>query len=407
MDALDLERQKIYWFDLLENLLVAREEVYPLRDKTYLNLNSAIDDFTHWLINQCTYSLSNEDRIRAGKINELTWSPVFVSGTMKSGTSMMIQLLDGHNNLIVMPGDSHYMNNRMRLSPSNYESIALYWMRRLINPTGQRPFWFLGKEIMQYKRFVDFLMFFITPSLPHTQSGDIFVCVVKAVTATIKNKEAITQLRYWVEKTPNNEMFFDELTCLHSAAKFIHIVRDPLVNVSSLKKLARYRGYRFSSLRTIYYINQSLSRAELNMKKKRDCYFLLRYEDVVHDPKVEMQKVVDFLNIKFSDRLLIPTENSVPAKANSMYKENRIEGKIVDQSKNLRWKTELTRLEKTVVINGCMEKARRYGYIWEKNVDIKRYTNFLIQLGITIIQYPVDVVKKLKKIFNTGFTKKS
>ena len=58
-----------------------------------------------------------------------------------------------------------------------------------------------------------------------------FIAVVSAMYSTAAREN---QTRYWVEKTPGNEEYFDSILDRFPNAKFIHIIRDPLDNLVSL-----------------------------------------------------------------------------------------------------------------------------------------------------------------------------
>ena len=45
---------------------------------------------------------------------QLINSPLFICGTMKSGSTMLVELLDSHPNLVVLPGDTHFISSIKR-----------------------------------------------------------------------------------------------------------------------------------------------------------------------------------------------------------------------------------------------------------------------------------------------------
>ncbi|NIO21106.1 MAG: hypothetical protein GTN76_10290, partial [Candidatus Aenigmarchaeota archaeon] len=134
------------------------------------------------------------------------------------------QLLDGHPNLYVMPGDSNYIR-RFYGKKWKYHSLALYWIKRLVNPLGQKPFWLLGKDPEKYKEFILSLKHFVE------KGKEPFIAVVSAMYATAGKEN---QTRYWVEKTPGNEEHADSILERFPNVKFIHIIRNPLENLVSL-----------------------------------------------------------------------------------------------------------------------------------------------------------------------------
>ena len=94
------------YIDNLDSLLKIRFNKYPIQDEDAAKLQNAIKEFVDYLLNNI-----DTNSIRSFKEDDLEGlgflsNPVFVCGSQKSGTSLLTQLLDGHDDLIVMPGDS-------------------------------------------------------------------------------------------------------------------------------------------------------------------------------------------------------------------------------------------------------------------------------------------------------------
>lgn len=102
---------------------------------------------------------------------------------------------------------------------------------------------------------------------------------------------------------------------------------------------------------------------------------IVKYEDLVSNTKDEMNKICKFLNLKYQKNLIIPTENSELGIANSMYSESRVLGTVINQSRNLRWKKELTEKEKKYIISILYNDAIRMGYIEWYMDYINKYKN--------------------------------
>ena len=94
-------------------------------------------------------------------------------------------------------------------------------------------------------------------------------------------------------------------------------------------------------------------------------YKVIRYEDLTADTAAVMKEIALFLNICWDDCLLIPTVNSQPAKANTMYKEHQVTGRV-RRSVEGKWHGELNADEKRVVCS-LLPEAKTLGYIWDKN----------------------------------------
>jgi hypothetical protein len=253
----------------------------------------------------------------------------------------------------------------------------------MINPTGQSPFWFLGRDEENYKKFLLYLFFFSA-----VEKKSCFASVVSSVFAVNPNRPE--DPLYFLEKTPNNENSAERLLADFPKAKFIHVIRDPLSNIASLKKLFKFRRWKFSALFLVLYIKNSWTKAEKNQEKfGKNTYFVLKYEELLKNCPAEMEKICWFLDIKYDENLCVPTTNRVPAKANSMYKSERISGEIV-KHKVRKWETELTDMEKNIIVSALSSDAASFGYDWNGD-DAKKYFKpvyaFLFRLLYSVYRF--------------------
>ncbi|MFQ5422156.1 MAG: sulfotransferase, partial [Anaerolineae bacterium] len=87
--------------------------------------------------------------------------PIFLCGYLKSGTTLLTALLDAHPALVVLPGDTNLLHLLRRFTPLPRpqldEAWGAHWLKRLVNPTGQPPFWLLGQDGRAYADFLGWL----------------------------------------------------------------------------------------------------------------------------------------------------------------------------------------------------------------------------------------------------------
>jgi hypothetical protein len=344
----------------ISDLLAKRAAMYPVRDKiVFPQLIEVIEEFTTYLIQTTDFEGFQPEPERLTEIEQFIDNPVFICGAMKSGTTLLTQLLDNHPQLLVMPADSHYINFFNKWKRTQFVDIAAYWMQRIINPSGKEPFWFLGDQIPVLQTFLKYLNFFLL----HT-NREVFLCVVMAIYAA--NPRRSHQIRYWVEKTPQNELHLPLLLEKHPHARFIHIIRDPLTNIASLKKLAQYRGQEnFLTYGVSCSFRKLLQTARNNQRRLRvSQYHLVKYETLTSLPYETIVNICEFLGVSFHENLLTPTENGRVGVANSMYQESRVQGKILDQSKNTRFLQELSKTEVKEIVKNLYFEALDFGYEW-------------------------------------------
>ncbi len=375
----------------ISDLLKKRAAVYPVRDEVFVQLCKAIEGFTESLLKTMSFERFQPEKGLLSETERFAEHPIFICGSMKSGTTLLCQLLDNHPNLLVMPWDSHYTKHIKKWKRTQFPDISAYWLHTLINPSGKEPFWFLGKERTVFETFLQYLHYFLT----HTQR-DIFVCGVLAIYAANRNRLRSHHIKYWVEKTPHNELKAPMLHARFPHSIFIHILRDPLTNIPSLMRLSRIRNWGRTPGKYAHSIKKLFRAARYNQKViGKNKYHIIRYEDLVSKPKQTLTGICEILNIPFDETLLVPTENGRPGISNSMYIESRVEGQILDQSRNERYKKELSEEELKDIVAILYPDAITLGYDWNRD-DIVRYKRtFLQQNRIRLLSYLKRRLRKL------------
>jgi len=339
-----------------------------VRDEIFVQLCKAIEGFTEYLLKTTVFERFQPEKDLLSETERFAEHPIFICGSMKSGTTLLCQLLDNHPDLFVMPWDSHYVKHKDRWNRTQFSEISKHWLHIIINPSGKEPFWFLGKERTVFETFLQYLHYFLT----HSQR-DIFLCGVLALYAANRNHLRSHHIKYWVEKTPHNELSAVMLNNRFPHSLFLHLIRDPLPNIASLMKLSQIRNWGRTPKKYAYSLKK-LFRAAYNNQKiiGRDKYHLIRYEDIITKSEQTLAIICDALHIPFDDILLIPTENGRLGTSNSMYEEFRIQGQILDQSKNKRYKEELSEKELQDIVTLLYADAINFGYNWNQQ-DILRY----------------------------------
>jgi hypothetical protein len=289
--------------------------------------------------------------------------PIFICGEMKSGTTLLAQLLDGHPGLVVMPGDSHLLADSHKghtPAPGREAEWRAYWLHRIVNPTGQRPFWLFGEADAPYIEFLNYLDAWLAELPPGPRTG--FLAAVAAYYCANPNRPE--EPRAWVEKTPGNELRLDVALSLASGARFVHILRDGRENLSSLKTLYRHRGWPWHGRAAVEGLARSLRQGLANQAALgAETYRLLRYEDLLAEPVPQMRALAEFLGIPYRGSLIQPTQNGAPARANSMYAEDQTLGEVLS-SRRPRWQATLDAEEQDALLAHYYPAAAAAGYHW-------------------------------------------
>jgi hypothetical protein len=345
----------------LDIALEARAETWPKRDETYHKLMNSLQDFTEDLKNNAKPNSVSPENMNY--FSEQTEDPVFIFGNMKSGTSLLLYLLDGHSSLLTLPVDSHVMkhHNATAMKPSkvSIDETRNRWIRKLVSPTGYAPYLLLGKNRSRYQKFTDAYEW-ATQNLVDEAPFSLFKAACAAFAMAYPHKLSNNGFRV-VEKTPENERFFSQISRNFLNASYIHVLRNPIDNAASMKKLS---GEAFNIRHVAHSINTGLELA-LENSTSGDNYMLLKYEDLVNSPEASMKKVTKHIEIRFTKTLLTPTALKIENQSNSMFPSRRVSGEIYSETKEARdnrINDTLTAQEISTVIEICKENAKKLGY---------------------------------------------
>lgn len=272
-----------------------------------------------------------KDQVKSGF--NLAQGPVFICGVHRSGTTLVRNLLDGHNKLSVLPSEGTFYTNlehKLKTLPKNYRAafLGMEWLRRLANPINQPPYWLLGRSTIENSPYVDFARYLIAwwnevlhdgcTQWPHT-------AVLLAYASCFNDKAEL-----WVDKTPVNERFLNRIWQEMPAAKIIVPVRNPVAVLSSRKKMESGLNLRQALLDLRMSFKVAVEQSEANNPK----FFLVRYEQLSGEPVATMQKLAAFLDIEYSEILNTPTVAGMPAGANSSFKQDAAPGQILKQNEH-------------------------------------------------------------------------
>jgi hypothetical protein len=269
-------------------------------------------------------------------------SPVFICGYPKSGTTLLLALMDSHPDLLVFPEETKFFRNIVgrpeRCNPNyvlEHTGVRAFGFDQVRWPSGYRDYSAIDFEA--YQRCLN----------QHWANCDkVEPCLLESVISCFGQLTGQAQKLYWVEKTPLNENYLNKAVNWWSDLRAIYIIRDPRDNYCSYQKTRQQRRQasevRFheaekedhpsdlekrkpSIPRTlvpdefIAYWFESLNNWERFAVCHPDKSLLIRYEDLVRFPRQAMERVCSFLRISWDEVLLQPTRNGVFWSGNSMH----------------------------------------------------------------------------------------
>jgi hypothetical protein len=291
---------------------------------------------------------------------------LFLGGCPKSGTTLLLSLLDSHPRLVALPEETFYLHDGSRYAALGSNEVKLH---RLLEKTNLRLLaqgWFeplrecRSADARDYsgfdhRRFIALAKEFIRQ--PWIDDSLLLSEVVRAYAIALG-----ADWRHcvrWIEKTTDNELFRDVLQRLYPDAKLIQLVRDPRAVFASRKqRLMNGAGSYTKAHRLVRQWNRCACQIP-RLRGKPDKFLTVRYEDLVTKPKIVLREVCKFAGLDFVPGLLKPTRAGKDWLGNSAFQEgfNGIDAAPVDQ-----WKAHLTEQEVWWVEFHCRHGMELAGY---------------------------------------------
>ncbi len=284
----------------------------------------------------------------------------FIAGAAKSGTTLLVSLLDSHPELLVMPQDTAYFptvltkyRDRGRRGQFDYLTRES-WTNVLFGFQAMR-----GRQ--DYAGFPKqkFLEIFENTAFnPANQDRDLLVLMMEAYAQIVG--VPLDRVRRWVEKTPANRNYVPEIFSRFPKAKLLLTMRDPRALLSAQIALEHTRNTRRFS---VYYVVahwRAAAKLARKIRNKEIPGLVVGYENLALEPKESMQKVCDYLEISFDPEIVLN-----PTKAGRSWAGNSAAGTRfaeISTAPVTRWKNDLHEDEIGWVESHCRELMQEFGY---------------------------------------------
>jgi hypothetical protein len=284
----------------------------------------------------------------------------FIAGQAKSGTTLLVSLLDGHPELIVFPQETAYFptvltkygkaGRRAQFDYLTKESFAKILF-------GGQARW--GKH--DYKDFPQqkFLETFEQAAFdPKNAERDLLVLMIESYAQTLGL--SLDRVKRWVEKTPANRNYIASIFARFPGARLLVTMRDPRAILAAQIALERTRQRGTFS---VYYVIahwRVAARLATRVRRGELSGIVVPYEQVVKSPATMMEQICQYLEIAFDPKVLLQ-----PTKVGQLWSGNsaasvafsRISAEPVS-----RWERELTEEEVGWVEWHCADLMPEFGY---------------------------------------------
>ena len=288
--------------------------------------------------------------------------PIFICGNKKSGTSLLLALLDGHPQLAVYPEETVFFRDylprvadwhdeqRLALAKRSLVKVLPYSCASVSDAAGPEsedvPYLAYGMMCREYDK--------ILAGRTVLHDGDLLAACVAAY-ARVYGTDG-DDMRGWVEKTPWNEYYADLIFKWWPMARCLHIVRDPRDNFLAIER--KHPGTPVMDFCRNW--SRSLATGEKNQRRYgKDAYMILTYEELAMRPDTTLAKVREFLGVMDSEALRVPTLGGVPWGGNSMF-DGEFDG--ISTKPVGRWKKVLADEDRRAIEAFCRAGMSRMGY---------------------------------------------
>ncbi|MBT8400278.1 MAG: sulfotransferase [Rhodothermia bacterium] len=266
------------------------------------------------------------------------WQYLFIAGASRSGTTLLMNLLDGHPDLVVFPMEHRVFPGFFRTPPENRPAYfhgsfiedraagqqSILASKALHDKYRERMERELGIDFfldVDHEKFLETYRKTLGPSQPTLRAvlDSLMVALLSSSRAVPKTADSF---RYAVFKDPFTTEFFAQETAKElPKSRFIHIIRNPYARYCSVKRrnirTARLTQRRF--VKRVYYRDFVTGLAEESIASLgsaidnrdsigEDRYRLILFEDLVAEPDSVMRAACAWLEVPFHDNLTSPSK---------------------------------------------------------------------------------------------------
>lgn len=284
----------------------------------------------------------------------------FIAGQAKSGTTLLVALLDSHPELLVLPEETAYFPTVLtKYAPRGRRAQFDYLTKQsLSNVLFGGPCKWGKRSYATFPRKKFFQTFERAAFDPANAQEDLLVLMVKAYAATLER--SLDTITRWVEKTPANRNHVNTVLSRFPHAKILVTLRDPRAILAAQIALEKTRQTgRFST----YYVIAHWRVAAKLARRVRDAEvpgLVVQYERLVSEPASTMEEVCGYVGIEFDpDTVLTPTKVGRFWSGNSAA---RINFSQISTEPVTRWERELSQDEIGWIEWHCRDLMPEFGY---------------------------------------------
>jgi hypothetical protein len=284
----------------------------------------------------------------------------FIAGPAKSGTTLLVALLDSHPELLVFPQETAYFPTVLtKYAPRGRRAQFDYLTRQSLSNVlfGGPPKW--GKH--EYVDFPQrkFLETFERAAFdPANAEKDLLVLMIESYAAV--RGIPLDRVKRWVEKTPANRNYIRAIFARFPHAKLLVTLRDPRAILGAQIALEKTRKTaRFS----VYYVIahwRVAAKLARRVRNREISGAVVQFEHLAREPADAMKEVCQYLEVTFDpNTVLMPTKAGRHWSGNSAA---RVGFSQISTEPVTRWEHELSEDEIGWIEWHCRDLMPEFGY---------------------------------------------
>ena len=316
----------------------------------------------------------------------------FIIGSGRSGSTLLMMLLNNSNGLIATPELKHivYLQSKHPKNNgiANREEIEKFLMEAKQSATNPLNHFDLECVMEELKEF----------SYQHYSE------LSKKMHLSLHQKNT-KEVRAIFDKNNLYSFYIKNLIELFPNAKFCICIRDYRAFVASNLKSQHAFKEKKSAAFFAHVWNKYNRECQHWMKKHPEKFHVLKYESFVQNPEISLKELLSFYGVNYDPNCFQYTKKIQPII--DQYKENdtidpRILKKIEDLAKPIHasaidnWKLKLTSKEQRKVEAICRDFAQQFGYTQE--LEISRMQKLWIHITSSLLKWRVDLFFQLNSI---------
>ena len=271
----------------------------------------------------------------------------FIVGTSRSGSTLLQSMLSSHSE-IVIPPESHFFHSSEELTQKHaYSKDKSEFRNRLIH------FWYQNKTRISDLGLKMDEVAVQAASLDLHAPLDLFTLQLSMYRKK-RGKSIIG------EKTPRHILQVKQILKAYPKARIISMFRDP--RAAAWSEIKAHFGSPSVYVTTRRWRNYIDMHYKLADALPSDQYMMLRYTDLIENPKGMLNKISDFLGVEFEEQMLqyYKRDEIGFAEGEKSWKKGTL--KPIQENKNEEWKSSLTKWQVTLVEQAAGKRLQEMGY---------------------------------------------